>query len=148
MFKQRRRLLTRAGGVMLAVLAIVVAAGGVVLAQASQDFDLGCRSELTAGGTSTDYAAAGVRLHSSVGLWNAGRTQVQGSGILIHSGYILPTGQGAASAAAVSSGGVSPAEAQANAEVYVPLLWAEKVLRFVRPCNWPWASVSAVQVAE
>lgn len=146
MFRHKRRLLVRTVA-LLAVLILGLLAGGVVLAQASQDFDLGCRSELTAGGTWTDYPGAGVQLHSSVGQWNAGRTQVPGGGIIVESGYILPVGQGLAATTAAADG-ISPADAQVDSEVYLPALWAEKVVRFVRPCNWPWASASAALIAK
>ena len=144
MSRNKRRLLVRTG-VLLVVLVLGLLAGGVVLAQASQDFDLGCRSELTAGGASFDYP--GVRLQSSVGQWNAGRTQVQGSGIIIQSGYILPVGQ-ASVAAASTVDGVAPADAQIGADVYLPSLLIQKAIRLVRPCNWPWASGSAALLAK
>ena len=73
-------------GVLLAALMIAFTASGVVLAQSSPDFDLGCRAELTAGGTVTDYPGVGVRLHSSVGQWNAGIRELKESGAVAQRG--------------------------------------------------------------
>lgn len=146
MRKRKRKLLVRTS-VLLAVLLVGYLAGGVVLAQASADFDLGCRAELTAGGRSTEYPGVGVRLHSSLGQWSAGRTQIQGSGIIVESGYILPVGQGLAAGAAASSAPVGDAatddEALAFDAVFLPAIYAVRAVRFVRPCNWPWAVTNA-----
>ena len=128
-------------GVLLAVLMIAFLASGVVLAQSSSDYDLGCRAELTAGGSAFSYPGVGVTLHSSVGQWNAGRTTIQGSGIILESGYILPVGQGQ-SASASASEGIAPAETQIDGDVFLPALYSLKVIRYVRPCNWPWASTA------
>ncbi len=139
--RSKRRLLV-GSGVMLAVLLAAFLASGIALAQSSQEFDLGCRAELTAGGEWTDYSSAGVRLHSSVGQWNAGRTVVQGSGIVVLSGYILPVGQGfaAADAAAAGDAGLTEDAVVTLDDVYLPAIYATNFIRYVRPCNWPWAS--------
>jgi hypothetical protein len=141
------RLITRGllvkSGVLLAVLFAAFLATGVVLAQSSQDFDLGCRGDMTAGGKWTDYSNPQVQLSSSFGLWNAGTTTVQGSGIVVESGFILGGGQVSSSAQSANSAGGLTEEPAENAAVLaeairLPAIFALKAVRYVRPCNWPW----------
>lgn len=132
--------------VLLATLFAGFLASGVALAQSTQEFDLGCRAELTAGGSWTQYPTVGVALHSSVGQWNAGRTTVQGSGIILQSGYMLD----ASGQTFVATSDAAPAATEGNPTledsaivldgVYLPAIYAVKFIRFVRPCNWTWAS--------
>lgn len=145
MNKRKRSVLVRTG-VLLAALVATLVGGTVALAQSSEDFDLGCRAELTAGGKLTDYPTVGVRMLSSVGQWNSGRTQVQGSGIVVASGYILSVGQGAA-ASVQSPAATVQDDPTTNAIIadalYLPTVFAQEAVRYVRPCNWPWAAASA-----
>ena len=92
MSHRMRSVLLRSGFV-LAVVSIAFIASGVILAQSSENYDLGCRSVMTAGGYAADYQGVGVILHSSVGQPIAGRTTMQGSGILMEYGYVLPVAQ-------------------------------------------------------
>ena len=146
MKRTKRRLLVWSA-VLLATLFAGFLASGVALAQSTQEFDLGCRAELTAGGSWTQYPTVGVALHSSVGQWNAGRTRVQGSGIVdperLHAGR-----RGSRPMSRPRTLRRPPRKATATLEesavvldgVYLPAIYAVNFIRFVRPCNWTWAS--------
>lgn len=130
-------------GILLVVVMVAFLASGVILAQSSADYDLGCRAELTAGGYAASYPGVGVDLHSSVGLWNSGTTIVQGSGIVIRSGYLLTSG---AAALASSEAGetVEANEITQEPTYFLPAVYSAQLIRYVRPCNWPWANAAQV----
>lgn len=143
--KRTKRRLVVWTAILLATLFAGFLASGVALAQSTQEFDLGCRAVLTAGGSWTQYSNVNVALHSSLGQWNAGRTAVPG-GAVIHSGYMLKaSGQtfvATADAAPATTEGAATLEESAVVldGVYLPAIYAVKFIRFVRPCNWTWAS--------
>ncbi len=140
----RMRSLLLRSGIVLAVVLVAFVASGVILAQASEDFDLGCRSVMTAGGYAAEYAGVGVILHSSVGQPTAGRANIQFSNILLESGYILPVAQTDRSINTSASAETDAAAISSN-PLYLPAIYSVQIIRYVRPCNWSWNTTQVAQ---
>lgn len=98
---------------------------GTVLAQATANFDLGCRAMLTSGGGTIVHGAT-----ASIGaLGQATVGEIVGTGFGLRSGYVLPIpGKTTVAAAA------APQQLDQNNAIYLPFV--SKVVRLVRACQY------------
>ncbi len=113
-------------GVVLLVLGLMLASTGIVLAQATANFDLGCRAVLSSGGGEIVHGATAST--GALGQWAPGVTV--GSAVGVRGGYIQPI---PAQSAAVALDAAPAAGTQTN-QLFIPLL--RNITRLVRGCTY------------
>lgn len=121
---QTNHRLPRRSLVLFIVLALLLVTTGTVLAQATLNYDLACRSALTSGGGTIVHGATAST--GALGQFGAGTSQSATYGV--HGGYIQAIPKTTVTTAS------APALADQGNSVFIP--WLSRAGRIIRACQY------------